>query len=150
MINAAFTGLGSCFGMSFGEVAAERRTRELALESVRECLAVCRAAGVRVEKVQGLPLDKLFWYDGAAKKALAMALVPLAMKKHGATRPSMLQDMEKGKRCEIEAINGLVCRRGEDWGVPTPLQRRIVEIVKREERGELPWSRDNLRFFEEF
>ncbi len=150
LINAAFTGLGSCFGMSFGEVAQNRRSRALALRCVKECLAVCRAAGVKPAPVQGLPLDKLFWYEGPVKKTFAMAIVPLAMKKHGATWPSMLQDMEKGKRCEIEAVNGLVCRWGEDYGVDTPLNRRIVEIVKREEEGVLSWGRENLKYFEEF
>lgn len=150
IINAAFTGLGSCFGMTFGEVAKNRRTRELALESVKECVRVCRAAGIKMAPVQGLDVEKLFWYEGAVKKAVAMAIVPIAMKKHGATWPSMLQDMEKGKRSEVREINGLVCRWGEEWDVPTPIHRRIVEVVEKEERGEIPWHIDNLRYFEAF
>lgn len=148
-INAAFTGVGSCLGMSFGEVARDRKARELALRTVRECIRVCRAAGVTIAPVQGLPLQRLFDFEGPVKKAVAMAIVPVAMKKHGSTWPSMLQDMEKGKPCEIDAVNGLVCRWGERWGVDTPVNRRIVEIVKREQAGLLSWQRENLALFDD-
>lgn len=150
LINAAFTGLGSCFGMCFGQVAGDRKARKLALLCVRECLDVCRAAGVNVASMQGMDIEKIFGGRGPWKTALALAIIPIAMRKHRATWPSMLQDMEKGKPCEIEAVNGLVCRWGERYGVPTPVNERIVQTVRREQREELSWSRDNLRLFEEF
>lgn len=49
------------------------------------------------------------------------------MKKHRAIEPSMLQDLKKGKPCEIDAINGVVCEWGRKCGVPTPINDRIVE-----------------------
>lgn len=150
LINAAFTGLGSCFGLSFGQVAGDKKARKLALEAVRECIRVCRAAGVKIAPMQGLDIEKLFGGASALSTALALLIIPIAMRKHRATWPSMLQDMEKGKPCEIEAVNGLVCRWGEEYGVRTPVNERIVQTVKREERGELAWSRENLRLFEEF
>lgn len=150
MINAAFTGLGSCFGMHFGEVAEDPKARKLALLCVRECIGVCRAAGVKIAPMQGLNIEKIFGGKGLLKTALALALIPVAMRKHRATWPSMLQDMEKGKPCEIEAVNGVVCRWGERYGVATPVNERIVQTVLREQRGEIPWRRDNLRLFEEF
>lgn len=150
LINAAFTGVGSCLGMSFGQVAKDRKARYLALLTVRECIRVCRAAGVRIAPMQGLDIEKIFDFEGPVKRALAMAIVPAAMRWHGKTWPSMLQDMEKGKPCEIDAVNGLVCRWGERWGVDTPVNRRIVETVKREEAGQLRWGWENLALLSEF
>ena len=60
---------------------------------------------------------------------------------------TLLQDIKKGKPCEIDAINGVVCEWGRKTGVPTPVNDRIVEIVKKEQAGELPLSRDNLKLF---
>jgi 2-dehydropantoate 2-reductase len=46
----------------------------------------------------------------------------------------MGQDMVKGRRAEIEFINGLIARKGEDIGIRTPANVALTDIVK---RGEL-------------
>jgi 2-dehydropantoate 2-reductase len=53
-------------------------------------------------------------------------------------RPSMGQDMAKGRRTEIEFLNGFVVREGEKVGLAARANERLVEIVKKVERGELP------------
>src|SRR5437879_13551843 len=52
-------------------------------------------------------------------------------------RPSMGQDMQKGRRTEIEFLNGLVVREGEKLGIPCAANAALTDIVKRVERGEL-------------
>jgi len=52
-------------------------------------------------------------------------------------RPSMGQDMMKGRRTEIEFLNGYVVREGEKVGLPARANERLVELVKKVERGEL-------------
>ena len=42
----------------------------------------------------------------------------------------MLQDLEKGRECEINYINGVICQYGRAGGVPTPFNDRIVELVE--------------------
>jgi len=49
----------------------------------------------------------------------------------------MGQDMQKGRRTEIEFLNGLVAREGERLGVPARAHATLTDIVKRVERGEL-------------
>jgi 2-dehydropantoate 2-reductase len=50
-------------------------------------------------------------------------------------RPSTGQDMLKGRRTEIEFINGLVAAKGEEVGMPAPTHTALTEVVKRVERG---------------
>jgi 2-dehydropantoate 2-reductase len=52
-------------------------------------------------------------------------------------RPSMGQDMAKGRRTEIEFLNGFVVREGEQVGIQARANERLVDIVKKVERGEL-------------
>jgi 2-dehydropantoate 2-reductase len=52
-------------------------------------------------------------------------------------RPSMGQDMAKGRRTEIEFLNGFVVREGQQAGIEARANERLVDIVKRVERGEL-------------
>ena len=51
--------------------------------------------------------------------------------------PSMGQDMQKGRRTEIEFLNGLVVREGEKVGLTCRANDVLTDIVKRVERGEL-------------
>lgn len=57
------------------------------------------------------------------------------MKKHASLVASMLQDIRAGKKCEIDAINGVVCAFGKKYGIPTPFNDRTVEIVHALEDG---------------
>ena len=62
-------------------------------------------------------------------------------------KASMLQDLEKGKKTEVDSINGSVSRQGRKAGVPTPCNDKVVEIVHRIEAGELRPGRENLSLF---
>jgi 2-dehydropantoate 2-reductase len=59
-------------------------------------------------------------------------------------RPSTGQDIIKGRRTEIDFINGLVALRGSEIGVPAPSHAALTEVVKRVERGEIEPSPDNV------
>ena len=76
-------------------------------------------------------------------------LIPVAMKKHRNIEPSMLQDLKKNKPCEIDAINGVVCEFGRKYGVKTPINDRIVEIIKKIQAGELKADKVNFKLFDE-
>ena len=71
------------------------------------------------------------------------------MKKHRGIVPSMLQDIRNGKSCEIDAINGVVCDFGKANGIATPINDRIVSIIKRIEKGELKAEPSNIRLFDD-
>ena len=51
-------------------------------------------------------------------------------------RPSTGQDIMKGRRTEIDFINGLVADKGDEAGIPAPTNRALVQVVKEVERGE--------------
>ena len=52
-------------------------------------------------------------------------------------RPSTGQDMLKGRRTEIDFINGLIVAKGEEVGIPAPTHAALTQLVKRVERGEI-------------
>ena len=71
-------------------------------------------------------------------------ILEVANSRSDGQRPSMGQDIQKGRRTETEYINGLVARRGEEVGVDVRYHRRVNEIIGRIERGELVPSPDLL------
>ena len=149
LINATFSGLGTVVGGCFGSVSEDKDVQPVALRCMKECIDVGRAAGVTFAPVQGKDITKLFYYTNGLKKAFSKFLLPIAMKKHRDIEPSMLQDLKNGKACEVDAINGVVCEWGKKCGVPTPVNDRIVEVIKKEQAGELPLEKSNIRLFED-
>ncbi|MBR0417157.1 MAG: ketopantoate reductase family protein [Firmicutes bacterium] len=147
LINATFAGIGTVMGGSFGDAAADRDAKKIASACIKECIDVSRAAGVTLTDVQGISISKLFYYSSPLKKRFVEFLLPFAMRKNGSIEPSMLQDLKKGKKCEVDFINGEVCRWGKKYGVPTPINDTIIETIKKEELGELPISKSNLDLF---
>ena len=149
LINSAFSGLSTVTGATFGEVAKFRPSRRVAQRIIKECIDVAAAAGIKIEPVQGHDIAKLFDYKGPFKKALSFAIIPIAMKKHASLISSMLQDVRKGKKCEIDYINGVVCRYGKKYNVKTPFNDKTVEIVHRIEDGDLKPEIGNIAHYAE-
>lgn len=150
LINAAFSGLGTVIGGTFGDVVTWKPARKTAVRCMKECIDVAHAGGVEFAPVQGKDITKLFYYNNKAKQFFAELILPVAMKKHFEIYPSMLQDIEKGKPCEVDAINGVVCEWGKKYGVPTPVNDRIVDIIKKEENEGLRPQLANIQRLEEF
>lgn len=149
LINATYSGLGTVVGGVFGDVSENKDGRNVAVRCMKECIDVGHAAGVEFAPVQGKNITALFYYKGVIKRAIATMLIPIAMKKHRNIEPSMLQDLKKNKPCEVDAINGVVCTYGKKYGVPTPINDKIVEIIKACETGALKPQAENIRLFDE-
>jgi len=149
LINATFSGLGTVIGGVFGDVSETKAARRVAIRCMKECVDVGHASGATFAPVQGKNIVKLFYYRHALKRAFATALIPIAMKKHRNIEPSMLQDLKKNKPCEIDAINGVVCTFGRQYGVPTPINDRIVAIIKSIESGERTACPENIALFDD-
>ncbi len=144
LINSAFSGLSTVTGETFGIVSKNKKSRAVALAVIKECIDVAKAAGIAPEPVQGHRIDKMFDYRGGFKKKIAFWLIPVAMKKHARLISSMLQDLRRGKRCEIDFINGVVCEYGERCGVPTPYNAKTVSLVHEIEEGKREIGFENI------
>ena len=147
LINAAFSGMSAVLGCTFGEAAGPKDSRRIVQALIKECIDVCQAGGIRIEPVQGKDIVKLLNYTNPLKRAFSFFIIPIAIRKHAKLKASMLQDLEKGKLTEVDAINGAVSATGRKVGCPTPMNDRVVEIIHRIEQGELRPCRDNLRLF---
>lgn len=147
LINAAFSGMSAVLGCTFGEAAGPRDSRRIVQALIKECIDVCKAGGIRIEPVQGKDIVKLLDYKNCVKKAFSYFIIPIAIRKHAKLKASMLQDLEKGKLTEVDAINGAVSDYGRTVGCSTPMNDCVVDIIHRIERGELTPGRENLKYF---
>lgn len=147
LINAAFSGMSAVLGCTFGQAAGNRASRRIVQLLIKECIDVCAAGGIRIEPVQGKDIVKLLNYTNPIKRAISLMIIPIAIRKHARLKASMLQDLEKGKLTEVDAINGAVSAFGRKVGCATPMNDRVVDIIHRIERGELTPSFENIKYF---
>jgi len=114
--NCALNALSALGKVTYGEIIASADAKQLLEGTVYEVLAVAKAAGI---KPPGLE-DPQVALAGAYKIAEQMA----------ATRSSTAQDMMRGKKTEIDSLNGFIARKGRELGVPTPLNHALYTLVK--------------------
>lgn len=149
LINASFSGMSTVLGCTFGEAAGPKDSRRIIQLLIKECIDVCAKFGIRIEPVQGKDIVKLLDWHNPLKRAFSMFIIPIAIRKHAGLKASMLQDIEHGKKTEVDAINGIVCTCGRKAGVLTPMNDKVVEIIHRIEAGKLSPGRENLKLFYE-
>lgn len=147
VVNSAFSGLSTVCGCDFGGVADNKTSRLLAQRIIKEIIDLCAKGGIKIEPIQGKDVVKLLDYHSAIKQKISFFIIPIAIKKHRLIRASMLQDIEKGKKCEVDAINGVVSDFGRKYNSPTPINDKTVELIKDIEAGKLTPSFDNLKYY---
>ena len=147
-INSAFSGVSVITGCTFGEIAKRKKSRKIALGVLRECMDTANSSGVQLEKMQGHDMQKMLGGRGFLKTQFSLFALPFAMKKHKKLVSGMLKDVQAGRKCEIDHINGAVVQAGKMNGTPTPLCEKIVEIAHGVENGLYEISYSNLDFFE--
>jgi 2-dehydropantoate 2-reductase len=118
--NAALNPLGALLGQPYGALAADPDGRALMDDVFDECFAVAAARGV-------VPLVPT---ADAYRELFYGRLVP-ATAHH---RSSMLQDLERGRPTEIEAINGCIWRYGREAGIPTPVNATMTRLIRFRQR----------------
>jgi 2-dehydropantoate 2-reductase len=118
---------------SFKEVYQDRFLRRLAVGLMREGIAVATRAGVRLESLPGtsVPLVRLAAYLPAALAGAVAARKAAGIETHWPLKGSTWQSVAREKPTEIEYLNGEIVRLGRELQVPTPLNERVVALVRR-------------------
>lgn len=114
-VNASINPLAALAGVPNGRVAKDKRLRSLAEAVCREAAAVAKASGARVEVAD------------VVQRTLNVA------RRTASNRPSMLQDLDRHRRTEIDAITGTVLRAADRLKIPVPLNEALYALVKARE-----------------
>ena len=122
--NCALNAISALSRAKYGQISASEDARKMVQNVVDEVLAVAQAAGVQLPGIE----DSKAAFAGAMKIASQMS---------GALS-STGQDLLRGKRTEIDSLNGYIARRGAALGVPTPVNQSLYALVKLAEASPRP------------
>src|SRR5258707_13047039 len=138
--NAMGNGLSACTGLPGGDMLQSEPIRRFSTRLGREAVRVGQAHGYQLEEILTLPPETIARAgegDEAAMRVCDRQRFKDGQRTSSEQRPSMGQDMQKGRSTEIEFLNGFVVREGEKVGLSCSANAVLTDIVKRVERNEL-------------
>ncbi len=146
IINSCINSLGVIAGLPLGKLLADRRVRKVFIGLMYEAMAVAEAMKIKVEPGGGGKLDyyKLLSSDSGLADFRRHLMIRLIGFKYRRIKSSSLQSLERGRRTEVDYLNGYIVGRGREYGVATPLHAAVVDTIKQIEEGRLPLGLENL------
>lgn len=115
VLNCVYNPLSAITDLSYGPLLASAGVEQVVRNIVQECLSVAHASGI------ALPADTL-------DKVLQLAATMPQQKS------STAQDLARGKRSEIDHLNGFIVQEGARLGIPTPVNQLLHTLVRLKEQ----------------
>ncbi len=126
-INSVINGLGAISGLALGPLFAKHQARRAAIGLIQEAAAVMHALHI----TEGIVPGAISVYRFAKMPAFVQHLVLFVLgRKYAKIRTSMLQDVERGVKTEVDQIHGAIVEAANEAQVPVPVTRRLCEIVR--------------------
>lgn len=149
-VNGMRNGVSAATGMGGNARDNHPAVRRICIQLGGEAVRVGQKLGYKLGKVGALPYEMLA--KAAEGDAGSYAEIERLLTQGGAgmaersdyQRPSMAQDMGKGRRTEIESMNGFIASAGAKAGVAAPTHEMLTRQVLRVERGEIPARPENV------
>lgn len=121
--NSALNPLGAIFEVNYGKLVENPYSKGLIDDIIEEIFTLLKAMG-----------QETLWPDAKDyKETFYGKLIPTTAAHHA----SMLQDMRRGRKPEIDALNGAVVQLGAEYGLTLPVNEMITKLVKTKEQFNL-------------
>ena len=148
-VNGMANGVAAATGLSGNDSNRDEKIRRLSIRLAGEGVRVGQALGYQLEHIrmhEPETIARAAEGDRAALDEVESAILAALQSntRSELARPSMGQDMLKGRRTEIEQLNGFIVAKGADIGRPAAANAALMEVVKRVERGEIPARPENV------
>jgi len=148
-VNGMHNGVSAASGLSGNAMRQDERMRQIIIRLGGEGVRIGQALGYKLEDIAGQDADKLARASEGDRGALdevesLMLALRNSQQRSEQQRPSMGQDMQKGRRTEIDFINGVIVEKGKEIGRAAPTHEKLIAAVKQVELGHAPARPENL------
>lgn len=117
LFNSCLNALGALTNMSYGELVTNPHTRHL-IENVAD------------EIIKVVQMERNYSLAASGAEYVEKTLLPFVIPKAAAHRSSMLQDVEAGRKTEIDYLNGATVRIGRTFGIATPCNDVVSNLIR--------------------
>ena len=143
LVNASLSCMSTVLGCNGARILDNEKALRAAVSIMVETLKTAATLGIKVEPMQGADPNLLIGIIRQSEEN-ALALMKVIGQPHREGKASMLQDLEKGRRCEVEAINGYLSRQANEAGVAAPVNDKVTEMIRDIQDGRLKPDFANL------
>ena len=148
-VNGMANGVAAATGMSGNDMNRDDKIRRLSIRLAGEGVRVGQALGYQLEHIRAHDPETIARAAEGDRAALDEVESQIFAGLQSNTRselarPSMGQDMPKGRRTEIDFINGVIAAKGHEVGIPAPTHVKLIEAVKQVEHGKALARPENL------
>jgi 2-dehydropantoate 2-reductase len=148
-VNGMANGVAAATGMSGNDMNRDDKIRRLSIRLAGEGVRVGQALGYQLEHIRMHDPETIARAgegDRAALDEVESAILAglNSNTRSELARPSMGQDILKGRRTEIDFINGVIAAKGQEVGCPAPTHVKLIQAVKQVELGTSSAKAENL------
>lgn len=137
IINSGITCGGAMTGQTLGEMLLKRCARLFFIQIVKEDLAVANAMNLHVPPFGGkLNYYKFMKGDSWFSKLRRHIILLVVGLKYRKLKSSSLTSLQRGGKTEVDTLNGWISNKGAQLNIPTPVNDRVVKIIKEIEAGQ--------------
>jgi 2-dehydropantoate 2-reductase len=147
--NGMRNGVSALTNLTSPQCDLNTAVRRFSVQLGGEAVRVAQGLGFQLEKIGGAKPELYAMAAGGNTDAMTELEEHMVKRakdnpRGDEQRPSMAQDIRKGRRTEIDFMNGYIVEKGRMLGIPTPAHEKLVELVKKLERGEIEQSPSHL------
>lgn len=145
VINSGITCGGALTGQLLGQMLKRGADRRFFIALVYEDMALAEKMGIKVPPFGG-KLDYYKFISGNSilddiRRHIMLFVVGLKYKN---LKSSSLTSLQRGKPTEVEVLNGWISRKGREYGVATPVNDKLVELIREIEAGKRSSCAENV------
>ena len=145
IINSCITSLGALTGLNLGEMMKIKKIRVIFLKIIDEAIAVANANHIQVPPYGGkLDYYKLYQRKSKFGNFINHLIIQIVGKKYRHLKSSSLQSLQRGQKTEIDYFNGYIVSLGKQVQVPTPINEKLVQMIKEIELYQRKITLDNI------
>jgi 2-dehydropantoate 2-reductase len=147
LVNAAYSGMSTALGVAAGEIMNNDRATDAAIHIMIETILTARALGIEMEPIRGVETGILLDIARQDMESLR-SLISNTGSDFRDTKASMLHDLEKGRPCEVESLNGYLAEIATKAGVSAPVNDQVTKIIREIQDGKMSYGFSNLELLE--
>ncbi len=139
IVNSCITSLGVLSGLYLGQILKQKRARDIFIGIISEAVDVANAMKLVIKPFGGkLDYYKLVAGDSALASLKRHIMIRIIGFKYRRLKSSSLQSLGRGKPTEVDYYNNYIAKKGAEFGVKTPVNTRVVEMIKEIESKKRP------------
>ena len=145
IVNSCITTLGAICGLKLGEMMKIKKIRNIFLKIMEEAMDVAKKMELYVPPYAGkLDYYNLFENDSLISRMKRHLTIRVVGIKYRNLKSSSLQSLRRGRPTEVDYFNGYIAKKGEEFGVETPINDAVTKMVKEIENKTRKITIDNF------